>query len=240
MIENSPVTLALGGAIMALWLVVAGWAIVRGIMMQRSAAFAARRATQLAALLDGSPSMPLIVRADGRIEGPGAIAPLFGLETLPATVDGLSADGPLAIDAASMAQLQQDIVAAQRTGKSFNSLLRSAGGGRALRIRGLPAPQQMNASGAALLWITDASDAEARVVQLRHQREDAIAAFEAISSLIAGDAKMRVMLVSREFDVPAYPLGRRTAVCLPEDVSDTSFRIGFDHVLRDRAAITMN
>ena len=51
---------------------------------------------------------------------------------------------------------------------------------------------------------------------------------------------MRVMLVSRDFDVPAYPLGRRTAVCLPEDVSDASFRIGFDHVLRDRAALTMN
>lgn len=63
---------------------------------------------------------------------------------------------------------------------------------------------------------------------------------QAISALIAGDAKMRVMLVSREFDVPAYPLGRRTAVCLPEDVSDASFRIGFDHVLRDRAALTMN
>jgi hypothetical protein len=63
---------------------------------------------------------------------------------------------------------------------------------------------------------------------------------QAISSLIAGAAKMRVMLVSREFDVAVYPLGRRTAVCLPEDVSETSFRIGFDHVLRDRAAITMN
>jgi hypothetical protein len=63
---------------------------------------------------------------------------------------------------------------------------------------------------------------------------------QAISSLIAGDARMRVMLVSREFDVAVYPLGRRTAVCLPEDVSDASFRIGFDHVLRDRAAISMN
>lgn len=63
---------------------------------------------------------------------------------------------------------------------------------------------------------------------------------QAISTLIAGEAKMRVMLVSREFDVPAYPLGRRTAVCLPEDVSDASFRIGFDHVLRDRTAMTMN
>lgn len=63
---------------------------------------------------------------------------------------------------------------------------------------------------------------------------------QAIAALIAGEAKMRVMLVSREFDVPAYPLGRRTAVCLPEDVSEASFRIGFDHVLRDRAALTMN
>lgn len=62
----------------------------------------------------------------------------------------------------------------------------------------------------------------------------------AIAELIAGDAKMRVMLVSSEFDVPAYPLGRRTAVCLPEDVSDASFRIGFDHVLRDRAVMVMN
>lgn len=63
---------------------------------------------------------------------------------------------------------------------------------------------------------------------------------QAIAAMIAGDARMRVMLVSRDFDVPAYPLGRRTAVCLPEDVSDASFRIGFDHVLRDRAALTMN
>jgi hypothetical protein len=63
---------------------------------------------------------------------------------------------------------------------------------------------------------------------------------KAISALIAGEAKMRVILVSSEFDVPAYPLGRRTAVCLPQDVTDASFRIGFDHVLRDRAAMTMN
>jgi hypothetical protein len=62
----------------------------------------------------------------------------------------------------------------------------------------------------------------------------------AISALISGEAKMRVMLVSREFDIPVYPLGRRTAVCLPDDVSEASFRIGFDHVLRDRAAITLN
>lgn len=62
----------------------------------------------------------------------------------------------------------------------------------------------------------------------------------AISSLISGGARMRIMLISCEFVVPAYPLGRRTAVCLPEDVEEESFRIGFDHVLRDRATLTLN
>jgi hypothetical protein len=56
----------------------------------------------------------------------------------------------------------------------------------------------------------------------------------AVSSLIAAEAKMRVMLVSRDFDEPALPFGRRTAVCLPSGVGDDDFRRGFDHVLRDR------
>ncbi len=60
------------------------------------------------------------------------------------------------------------------------------------------------------------------------------AAEHAIAALIAADARMRVILVSAEFDAPAYPLGRRTAVCLPKSVTDSAFRQGFDHVLRDR------
>ena len=56
----------------------------------------------------------------------------------------------------------------------------------------------------------------------------------AVASLIAADARMRVMLVSAEFDAPALPLGRRTAVCLPAAVEDEEFRRGYDHVLRDK------
>jgi hypothetical protein len=61
----------------------------------------------------------------------------------------------------------------------------------------------------------------------------------AIAFLIAAGARMRVMLVSRDFDAPAYPLGRRTAVCLPASVPDAAFRRGFDHVLRDMVAVTL-
>jgi hypothetical protein len=66
------------------------------------------------------------------------------------------------------------------------------------------------------------------------------AAERAIATLIAAKARMRVMLISREFDTPAYPMGRRTAVCLPDDVADASFRIGFDHVLRDWVPVILN
>jgi hypothetical protein len=61
----------------------------------------------------------------------------------------------------------------------------------------------------------------------------------AVSSLIASEAKMRVMLVSRDFDEPALPFGRRTAVCLPSAVGDEDFRRGFDHVLRDWVPTTV-
>jgi hypothetical protein len=61
----------------------------------------------------------------------------------------------------------------------------------------------------------------------------------AVASLIAADARMRVMLVSRDFDAPALPLGRRTAVCLPSEVEDEDFRRGMNHVLRDRVPLTI-
>ncbi len=61
----------------------------------------------------------------------------------------------------------------------------------------------------------------------------------AIAALIAAEARMRVMLVSGEFEDPSYPMGRRSAVCLPEGASDAAFRHGFIHVLRDRTTMTM-
>jgi len=60
------------------------------------------------------------------------------------------------------------------------------------------------------------------------------AAERAIATLIVAEARIRVILLSREFDAPAYPSGRRSAVSLPDPVSDANFRFGYEHVLRDR------
>jgi hypothetical protein len=61
----------------------------------------------------------------------------------------------------------------------------------------------------------------------------------AVCSLIAAEARLRVMLLSCEFEVPALPFGRRAAVCLPATAGDAEFRMGFDHVLRDREPVVV-
>ncbi len=177
-------TLALTGALLALWTAAAGWAIVRGLMMSRAAAFARTRGVQLSALLDGAPALPLMVRPDGRIEGPGTIAPLFGLDAMPATIDGLGGEGAEAIAPADMRALIDHSALAQRTGKAFRIIARSANGQRALLIKGGPVPPQLGSAGTALLWVLDTSEEEARVSRLRASRADALAAFDAISALI--------------------------------------------------------
>jgi hypothetical protein len=59
----------------------------------------------------------------------------------------------------------------------------------------------------------------------------------AVSSLVAAEAKMRVMLLSEEFEAPALPFGRRAAVCLPVAAGEEEFRKGYQHVLRDRSPL---
>lgn len=65
------------------------------------------------------------------------------------------------------------------------------------------------------------------------------AAERAIATLIAAGARMRVILISAEFDAPAYPLGLRSVVSLPAHVSETGFVMGIDHVMRDRVRLQL-
>jgi len=62
---------------------------------------------------------------------------------------------------------------------------------------------------------------------------------QAVAALVAAEARMRVILVSADFDGPAYPMGLRSVVCLPDRASAAEFRRGFDHALRDRPNVTM-
>lgn len=204
---NSPVLLSLIGGVVGMWLVVAGWAIIRGLVMQRQSAFAVRRAQQLAAMVEASPSMPLLVRPDGRIEGPGSIARWFGLDHVPSTLDGLAHDGPNAIVADQLRDMIDAVVLAQRAAKTFAMTVRSNDGSRAIDVAGAPAPAALAAPGAALVWFSDASENAAKLGLLQQQRGDAMAAFDAISALIEAaplpmwfrDQRLDLALVNRTY-----------------------------------------
>lgn len=171
-------TLVLGGVLLALWLAAAGWALVRGLGMQRRAAFASRRGQQLGAMLETAPQLPLLVRADGRLEGTQGIATMAGLDGLPQDLSALSTD------AGEQAAITDALAAAQQAGRPFALVVRHTVSGRCLRISGGPAPAMLDGSGAALLWVEDATDAQRMLSEVQAQRADALAAFEALSSVV--------------------------------------------------------
>lgn len=200
-------TLALVGIIAALWLAAAVGAVVRGLTMQRRAAYSERRAHQLAAMIEVGPSRPLIVRSDGRIEGGGDCAALFGFDILPSTLDALLGQDGDALTHGDGQALAEEVRAAQRTGKAFTLTVQDRQALRTLKIRGGPLPPSFGQQGAALLWVTDASADEARVRKLQRQRSDAVAAFDAISALIEAapfpmwfrDTDLSLALVNRAY-----------------------------------------
>src|SRR3546814_1713171 len=73
----------------ALWLLAGLWAALRGIAMQRRSAFVAGQAERLASLVEASPQLPVIVRADWRIEASERLGRWLGLERGPRNFDEL-------------------------------------------------------------------------------------------------------------------------------------------------------
>jgi len=168
------------GLLLAGWTGAAIWALITGLEMRRSAAGARRQLRRLSRLLEGAPALPLIVRADGRIEGPDRLARWFGLQSLPPYLRELG-EG---LDSETFEALGAAIAAAQKAGKPFATTLTVAGSGKTLRIEGQLADAQTVAAGAAALWVFDTSDAARRNAALEADAAAARRAFDALSGLI--------------------------------------------------------
>ncbi len=171
------------GLFAALWLLAGLWATLRGIAMQRRSAFVAGQTERLASLVEASPQLPVVVRADWRIEASERLGRWLGLEQGPRNFDelrGLDAG----LDAAGHEQLRQAILGAQRGAKAFVLGLKPQGSSRTIVIHGAAAPPAVGGPGSVLLWISDATDGQQSLAQARHERDEAMAAFEALSGLI--------------------------------------------------------
>ncbi len=179
----SPAFLFALGLFAALWLLAGLWATVRGIAMQRRSAFVAGQAERLASLVEASPQLPVIVRADWRIEASERLGRWLGLERGPRNFDELRGLGS-GLDAAGHDALRQAIIGAQRGAKPFTLSLKPEGGDRAIIVHGAAAPSAVGGPGGVLLWLSDATDGQRSLAHARSERDEALAAFEALSGLI--------------------------------------------------------
>jgi signal transduction histidine kinase len=183
MLTLSTGSVVLLGALMALWLGAAAWAVVTGLQLRRRAAFATSQADRLAALLDTTPALPVVVRPDGRIEAPERLGQWLGLPRTPGFV--IDFHTPTAGLSESEANaLSRDVGAAQRTGARFVRAVRAIGSGRTLLMRGGPAPATLGTSGSVIFWVFDATESQAEIGKLGNEVARLERAFEALSQLI--------------------------------------------------------
>ncbi|MBB4641630.1 PAS domain-containing sensor histidine kinase [Rhizorhapis suberifaciens] len=183
MLALSTTTMAALGVVAALWLFGAVWALYAGLSMRRRSAFAAEQADRLALLLESAPALPVLVRADGRIEAPDRLAGWLGLESVPKFVSQLTeAEGGL--EPKDGQTLAHDISAAQKAGKSFTRPVSAQGSSRALLVRGSPAGPALSSPGGVILWLFDATESQVEIAALTEEKDRLARALESLAGVI--------------------------------------------------------
>jgi signal transduction histidine kinase len=175
--------LMLIGLLVAAWTLAAGWAVLAARGRVKRAEQAQRLARRLSRMVDESPALPMLVRTDGRIEGPARLAGWFGLDAMPGYLSELDG-GERGLPAHQLGQLIEHVRRAQKSAAPFRMVATPRGSARNLALRGHLADPQVSPGGAALVWVFDFSDSEAEMRKLRAQTEAAQADFAGLSGLI--------------------------------------------------------
>ncbi|MCW1384827.1 PAS-domain containing protein [Novosphingobium sp. KCTC 2891] len=175
--------LVLIGLLLAAWTLAAVWAVLAARKRLRRAEAAQRLARRLSRMVEESPALPLLVRADGRIEGPPRLAGWFGLDAMPGYLSELDA-GERGLDEVQLSKLGDAVRRAQKSGAPFRIALIPRGGKRSLGATGHLADPQISPGGAALVWFFDFSDSEEELLRLRSETAQARADFAGLSGLI--------------------------------------------------------
>jgi len=182
MILNETV-LVLIGLLLAAWTLAAGFAIVAARGRQKRAEAGQRNARRLARMVDESPALPLLVRADGRIEASPRLAQWLGLDNVPQFLSELDT-GERGLTAAQLLELTENVRRTQKTAVPFRMVATPRDSTRSLALRGHLADPQVSPGGAALVWVFDFSDSESELVKLREDAARARDDFTALVSLI--------------------------------------------------------
>src|SRR5512138_3074985 len=152
--EMSASALVLIGLLLAAWTGAAAWGLAHAFSLTRGSQAQGRAAKRMARLLDESPALPLIVRGDGKLEGPERLAAWLGLDSAPRYLSELS-DGEKGLDPDQLKQLQEAVRRTQKTAAPFRMIVTPQGSERSLAMRGNLADESVAAGGAAVIWWFD-------------------------------------------------------------------------------------
>lgn len=181
--ELSPTALALLGLMLAAWTLGALWLVVGSLQRGRAARQARNTVRRLSRMIDDSPAIPLLVKSDGRIEGPERLAAWLGLERLPGYLSELDG-GDSGISAADLEQLQDAVRRTQRTAAPFRMVVTPRLSEKSLALRGQVANPAIASGGAALIWWFDFSESQGELSRLRGETARARNDFAALVGLI--------------------------------------------------------
>jgi signal transduction histidine kinase len=181
--ELSSITLALFGLLLASWTGGAAWLILGARKRTHSSRQLRAAVRRLTRMIDTSPAIPLIVKSDGRIEGPDRLAAWLGLDRLPEFLTEL--DGrTVGLSERDLMALRDAVRRTQKTAAPFFLDVVPRGSSKSLALRGQLADPAVAPGGAALVWWFDFSDSQTELAQLRAETAHARSDFAALVGLI--------------------------------------------------------
>ena len=126
--DTSPALLAIIGLLLALWTAGAVWAMLRASGREQKSIASRQVAQRLSRLIEEAPAIPLLVRADGRIEAPDRLARWIGLDKVPEYMSELAGADGRGLTEAQMDDLTRNVRRTQKTAKPFRMAITVAPG----------------------------------------------------------------------------------------------------------------
>ena len=183
--DSSPALLAVIGLLLALWTAGAVWVMLRASGREQRSIASRKTAQRLSRLIEEGPAIPLLVRADGRIEAPDRLARWIGLEKVPEYLSELAGGEGRGLTEAQIDTLTRNVRRTQKTAKPFRMAINvSPDSGKSLALQGSLADPTVSPGGSALVWVFDFSDSQAELTQLREEAARAREDFGALVGLI--------------------------------------------------------
>lgn len=201
--ELSPLALILIALLLAAWTIAAAVLVLRAGAKTRRTKALQTSLKRMQSLLDAAPTVPLLVRVDGRIEAPERLARWLGLDTMPKYLSELEG----ALSNTQVEELWQKVRLTQKSAAPFEMALTPPGSKRSLALHGALADPQVSPGGAAIVWVFDFTASENELTRLRKSEAAAQADFSALIGLIEAapmplwfrDTDMRIRLVNRAY-----------------------------------------